>query len=276
MHTKAMTTLDSSLQFASLTQGTQAIELEYQRIAPERETAPLLVFLHEGLGSIAMWKDWPAQLCEQTGCSGLMYSRYGYGRSTPRPDNSPKEPDYLHEQSLEVLPQLLEQLGEDGKKRPIVLVGHSDGGSIALLAASGFSDKLQGIVVMAPHLFVEDISLRGILVAREAYEQGFLRERLGRYHDDVESAFWGWNATWTDPRFRDWNIEEDVSRITCPILAIQGMDDEYGTLEQIRRIKELVPHTELLELEQCGHLPYRDKEAQVNQAIMDFLKRTAR
>lgn len=269
----AMTTRDSSLQFANLTQGTQAIRLEYQWIFPERSTAPLLVFLHEGLGSITMWKDWPAQLCEQTGCSGLMYSRYGYGRSTPRQEHGPKTPDYLHEQSLEVLPQLLEQLGEDGQRRPIVLVGHSDGGSIALLAASGFSDKLQGIVVMAPHLFVEEISLRGILVAREAYEQGFLRERLARYHEDVESAFWGWNRTWTAPQFRDWNIEEDVSRITCPILAIQGVDDEYGTLEQIRRIKERVPHTELLELEQCGHLPYRDKEEQVNQAIKTFLER---
>ncbi len=264
------------MQFASLTQGTQAIELEYQRIYPERETAPLLVFLHEGLGSIAMWKNWPAQLCEHTGCSGLMYSRYGYGRSTPRPDNRPKTPDYLHEQALDVLPQLLQHLGEDGQKRPIVLVGHSDGGSIALLAASGFGEKLQGIVVMAPHLFVEDISLRGILVAREAYEQGFLRERLARYHDDVESAFWGWNATWTEPEFRDWNIEQEVSRIPCPVLAIQGGDDEYGTLEQIRRIKQLVPHTELLELEQCGHLPYRDKETQVNQAIAEFLQQTAR
>ena len=270
-----MTTLDTSLQFASLTQGGHAIRLEYQWIRPERRDAPLLVFLHEGLGSISMWKDWPAQLCDQTGCSGLMYSRYGYGRSTPRSEHGPKAPDYLHEQSLDVLPQLLDQLGEDGR-RPLVLVGHSDGGSIALLAASGFSDRLQGIVVMAPHLFVEDISLRGILVAREAYEQGFLRERLARYHDDVESAVWGWNRTWTEPSFRDWNIEDDVRRITCPILAIQGVDDEYGTLEQIRRIRELVPHTELLELEQCGHLPYKDQTERVNQAIQDFLERTRR
>lgn len=266
-----MTTLDTSLQFASLTQGGQAIQLEYQWIRPELRDAPLLVFLHEGLGSISMWKDWPAQLCEQAGCSGLMYSRYGYGRSTPRSEHGPKAPDYLHKQALEVLPQLLEQLGEEGQ-RPVVLVGHSDGGSIALLAASGFGDRLQGIVTMAPHLFVEDISLRGILVARDAYEQGFLRERLARYHDDVESAFWGWNRTWTEPAFRDWNIEAEVAKITCPILAIQGVDDEYGTLEQIRRIRALVPHTELLELEQCGHLPYRDQQDKVNQAIVDFLR----
>jgi pimeloyl-ACP methyl ester carboxylesterase len=231
-------------------------------------TAPLLVFLHEGLGSLAMWKDFPARLCAAAGCRGLVFSRPGYGRSTPRAADETWGVDFMHRQAFEVLPALLRALsiGE-----PYWLFGHSDGGSIALLHAARFADQVAGAIVLAPHIFVEDLSVASIEQARTAYEQGDLKKGLAKYHDDPDSAFWGWNRIWLDPAFRRWRIGPAVQQLRCPLLAVQGIDDEYGTLEQIRGIKRLAPHTQLLELPACGHSPHRDQPEALIEAVASFL-----
>jgi pimeloyl-ACP methyl ester carboxylesterase len=247
------------------------LRLEYRWIAHERRDAPLLVFLHEGLGSIAIWRDWPEKVCAAAGCRGLMYSRYGYGQSTPRPAEEKLTPDYLHEQAHEVLPALLAALGVDAEADKPVFYGHSDGGSIALLYASRYPQAVAGIAVAAPHIFVEDVTIEGICQARELYLATDLRGKLARYHADVDSAFWGWNDAWLDPAFRDWNIEDEVRGIRCPVLTMQGEGDQYGTMEQIRGIARLAPQTRLLEIPACGHTPHKDQPAIVSQALVDFM-----
>lgn len=232
----------------------QPLRLEVERIGAACAAAPTVVFLHEGLGSVAMWKGFPAAFCAANGCAGLVYSRHGYGRSTPKPDGEHWAPDFMHAQAFEVLPALLAQLGIE---RPW-LFGHSDGGSIALLHASRF--PVAGVVAVAPHLFVEAVSIASIEQARVAFEAGDLRRGLAKYHDDPGSAFRGWNDVWLSPAFRSWNIEAEVATITAPVLAVQGENDEYGSLDQIRAIARLIPeNTRLLELADCGHSPHRDQ-----------------
>ncbi len=247
------------------------MRLECQWIGSAGPQAPLLVFLHEGLGSVSMWKDWPRQVCEAAGCRGLVHSRYGYGRSTPRPAQEKWPVDFMHAQAREVLPALLLALGVDARRDKPVLFGHSDGGSIALLYAAMHPDAVAGIVVAAPHILIEEKTLASIEQARQAYLETDLRARLGRHHADADSAFWGWNDVWLAPAFRAWSIEEYLPRIACPVLAIQGVDDEYGTLAQIRGIRRLAPQTELLELPGCGHTPHRDQSARVIQAVAGFV-----
>ncbi|WP_409558427.1 alpha/beta fold hydrolase [Achromobacter sp.] len=246
------------------------MRLECQWIAPERN-APLVVFLHEGLGSVSMWKDWPRRVCDEAGCRGLVYSRYGYGRSTARPLREEWPVDFMHQEAQEALPALLKALGVDARTDKPVLFGHSDGGSIALLYAAMHPDAVAGVVAAAPHIFVEDVSVSSIGMARQAYVESDLRARLGRHHHDVDSAFWGWNDIWLKPAFRAWNIEDYLSRIACPVLAIQGVDDEYGTLAQVRGIRRRAPQTELLEIPDCGHSPHRDQPATVVQAVARFV-----
>lgn len=241
--------------------------LEYQWVGSGDASRPVVVFLHEGLGSVAMWKDFPQRFCDEHGLRGLVYSRYGYGASTPRPEHERWAPDFMHRQAREVLPALLSALGIE---RPW-LFGHSDGGSIALLHAASFAEHLRGVIVLAPHIFVEDISVTSIAAAREAYLSQGMRERLARYHADVDSAFWGWNAIWLDPAFRDWNIEAELARISCPVLAIQGEDDEYGTLEQVYGIARKVPQAEVLVLPRCGHSPHRDQPAALSREAGRFI-----
>ena len=249
------------------------VRIEHAWIAPGRRTRPLVVFLHEGLGSLAMWRDFPQRLCDAAGCRGLVYSRPGYGRSTPRAAEEAWALDFMHRQAHEVLPALLRALGVDSASDPPWLFGHSDGGSIALLYAARFGAAVAGAVVVAPHILVEDLSVSSIEQARRAYRQGDLRARLARYHDDPDSAFWGWNAIWLHPPFRDWTIEDEIAAITCPLLAVQGLDDEYGTLEQIRGIARRVPGTELLVLEACGHSPQRDQPQRLIEAAAAFIAR---
>jgi pimeloyl-ACP methyl ester carboxylesterase len=247
--------------------------LEAQRIAGNAAKGTI-VFLHEGLGSVAMWRSFPAQVCAATGCAGLVYSRQGYGQSSPAA--RPLLPTYMHYEAWEVLPALLAQLGID---QPILL-GHSDGGTIALLYASRFATR--SCIVMAPHLFVEDVSLRSIAAARVAYETGDLRGKLAKFHNDVDGAFWQWNDVWLSDAFRSFNIEAECAQITCPVLAIQGVDDPYGTMAQIDALKgslssENSPQSkylllrQLLKLEQCGHSPQRDQAARVISAVTEFL-----
>jgi pimeloyl-ACP methyl ester carboxylesterase len=215
-----------------------------------------------------MWRDFPSRLCEAIGACGLVYSRPGYGRSTPRAAEEAWDLDFMHRQAHEVLPALLRALGVD---EPPWLLGHSDGGSIALLYAARFPTA--GAVVLAPHIMVEDLSVSSIEKARVAYLETDLREKLARYHDDPDSAFWGWNRIWLHPPFREWSIEDEIATIACPLLAVQGLDDEYGTLEQIRGISRRVPRTELLELPACGHSPHRDQPDTLIAATSDFFRR---
>ncbi|MEY4645883.1 MAG: hypothetical protein RLZZ596_2714 [Pseudomonadota bacterium] len=266
--------VDSSIEFATIAWRGQAIRIEYGWISPERVQAPLMVFLHEGLGSLAMWKDFPQQLCDALGCRGLVWSRPGYGRSTPRAPQEVWQADFMHRQAYEVMPALLQALGL-GEQDKVWLFGHSDGASIALLYAARYTQQVTGVIALAPHIFVEDLSLASIEKARHTYQSTDLRQRLARYHDDPDSAFWGWNRAWLDPGFRAWSIEAEVARLRCPVLAIQGEDDEYGTMEQIRGIARLVQDCELLALAHCAHSPQRDQPQQVMAAVTDFFQRNS-
>jgi pimeloyl-ACP methyl ester carboxylesterase len=177
----------------------------------------------------------------------------------------------LHRQAIDVLPALLLALGLDTLAKPPWLFGHSDGGSIALLHAARFPERVAGAIVLAPHIFVEDLSVRSIAQAREAYLNADLRQRLARYHDYPDSAFWGWNDIWLDPAFRNWRIDAELSAICCPMLAVQGLDDEYGTLAQIEGIAAAVRGAELLALPDCGHSPQRDQPQALIRAAGAFI-----
>ena len=261
------------VHFVELPWGGRRVRIEVQRIAPARprEHPPTLVFLHEGLGSVAMWRGFPQKVCDAVGAAGIVYSRPGYGRSTPRDTHERWGLDFMHRQAHELLPALLDALQVDRDRRPPWLIGHSDGGSIALLHAARFAQRVAGVVAMAPHLFVEDVSIASIQQARHHYEHTDLRQRLARYHDDPDSAFWGWNDVWLDPPFAQWNIEAEIASIRCPLMAMQGLDDEYGTIEQIRAITRAVPHTVLVELPSCGHAPHREQPLRVIDEIARFI-----
>lgn len=247
--------------------------IEYAWVGNPDPAAPLMVFLHEGLGSLSMWRDFPARLCAAIGFRGLVYSRPGYGQSTPRPATEAWTPRFMHDQALTVLPALLAALGTDTARTPPWLFGHSDGGSIALLHAAHCPGKVAGLVVLAPHILVEDISVTSIELARQAYLNTDLKTRLARHHADPDSAFWGWNDVWLSSAFRSWDIRAELATITCPVLAVQGLDDEYGTLAQIRGIQAQTPHTRLLELPACGHSPHKDQPQAVIDAVGAFVAR---
>ncbi len=249
------------------------VRIEFQRIVPERDraAAPLLVFLHEGLGSVAMWREFPQRLCDAAGVHGLVYSRPGYGRSTPRASDEHWGIDFMHRQAYEVLPALLRALRIDDTQRPLWLLGHSDGGSIALLHAARHPQQVAGVVVMAPHVSVEPKALHAIEQALLDFEFTNLPGRLSRHHADVDSAFRGWNDIWLHPSFKTWNIEDEVARIRCSLLALQGVDDEYGTLDQIHALARRLPHARLVELTACGHSPHRDQPERVIAEVTRFI-----
>ena len=253
-------------RYAGIAWGTRSARIEYEWVG---EGARTIVFLHEGLGSCAMWRDFPAKLCAALGMRGLVYSRPGYGKSTPRSADERWQPDFMHRQAHEVLPAFLDAIGVGG---PVWLYGHSDGGSIALLFAAKFPARTAGLIVAAPHIFVEDLSVASIEKTRLAYLETDLRDKLGRYHDDVDSAFWGWNDIWLHPPFRGWNIEGEMAAITAPVLAVQGLDDEYGTMAQVNGIAKAVKHAQLLVLADCGHSPHRDQPEEVIRAAVEFVR----
>jgi pimeloyl-ACP methyl ester carboxylesterase len=238
------------------------IQIEYQWLRPERAQRPLVVFLHEGLGSVSMWRDFPREFCEAGDYRGLVFSRYGYGRSTPRPHGEKWGVDFMHRQAREALPALFDalEIGPGRRHGKPWLLGHSDGGSIALIYGASFAQAVAGITVLAPHIVVEDLSVRSIAATRQAYLETDLRQRLARHHADVESAFWGWNDIWLDPDFRHWDLRPLLSGLRCPVLAVQGEDDEYGTMAQIEGIHRYAPQTTLLKLARCGHSPHRDQK----------------
>lgn len=251
----------------------QRIAIEHRWLGRPRSerSAPLIVFLHEGLGSVSMWREFPAQLCEAAGARGLVFSRPGYGASTTLDPEPAWTPAFLHEQAWELLPALFDALGVDGAQDRPWLLGHSDGGSIALLYAARHARRIAGAVLLAPHILVEDLSVASIAAARDAYRDTDLRERLARHHEDVDRAFGRWNRIWLDPAFRSWNIADEIAAIRCPLLAVQGLDDEYGTLAQVHGIAERVPGTEVLVLPQCGHSPHRDQPEALIAAASRFI-----
>jgi pimeloyl-ACP methyl ester carboxylesterase len=248
--------------------------LEVVRIdGPPQSTRSPLVFLHEGLGSVAMWRSregfWPAQVCAATGRAGVVYSRRGYGHSSGITDvrgSNRLAPDYMHQEAWQVLPELLDALEVE---RP-VLIGHSDGGTIALLHAA--RHPVSACVVMAPHVMVEDVSIAAIQAAREAYAHGHLRERLSKFHQDVDCAFWQWNDVWLSPGFRPFDIRNLCRSISDPVLALQGVDDAYGTLAQIEEIAPASGRIERHALANCGHSPHRDQAQQTLALIDAFLR----
>ena len=247
--------------------------IEYQWLAPDRTAAPVMVFLHEGLGSLAMWKDFPQRLCDAAGMRGLVFSRSGYGRSTPREAGEVWPVDFMLGQARDFLPAFFAAVGLPPSARPW-LFGHSDGGSIALIHAAMFSDRLAGLIVVAPHLFVEDVSIASIRQTREQFIAGpELHDGLAKYHDDPESAFWGWNDVWLDPNFKSGDIVPLLGSIRCPVLAVQGIDDHYGTMAQIESIALGVPQAELVKLPSCGHSPQRDQPQALIDCVSAFVDR---
>ncbi len=221
--------------------------------------------LHEGLGSVALWRDFPQRLCAATKRRVLAYSRLGYGRSDAL--TGPRRVDFMHAEALYVLPELLDHL----EVRESVLFGHSDGGSIALIHAARAGRPVAAVIVLAPHVYVERYSLDQIAAARRDYLDGALRAKLVRFHDPVDSAFWGWNDIWLHPDFAAWNIEPLLPEVACPLLAIQGVDDEYGTMAQLDRIERGARNVRRLELTPCGHAPHRDQPEAVLAATAKFL-----
>ena len=247
------------------------IRHEVQLINPEDTSAPLLVFLHEGLGSVSAWRDFPARACAALACRGLVYSRYGYGQSTPRPHDEAWPPSYLHDQAHQVLPALFRALGIDTKASPPILFGHSDGGTIALLYAARFHQDVAGIIVAAPHIFVEDMTLDSLKAVRELYRVTDMRQKLAKLHADPDSAFGGWNDAWLNPAFRSFNIEAEISTIRCPVLAIQGERDEYASMAQVDGIGACVPTAQVLALPKVGHSPHKDATEALLNAMNPFI-----
>jgi pimeloyl-ACP methyl ester carboxylesterase len=241
--------------------------LETLWIGREQSGRPVIVMLHEGLGSAALWKDFPEQLVAGTGCAVLLYSRYGHGNSDKLLEKRPVA--FMHYEGEVVLPELLDKLAIP---RPILL-GHSDGGSISIVFAGKYPERPRALILEAPHVFVEDLSVASITQAKVNYETTDFREKLSRYHAHVDATFWGWNDIWLDPDFRAWNIEEYLAAIRCPVLCLQGELDEYGTVAQVEAIKAQAPQTEIAMLPECKHSPHRDQAKQTLERMVEFVAR---
>jgi pimeloyl-ACP methyl ester carboxylesterase len=246
----------------------RALEIEHVWIQRELKDAPLIVFLHDGLGSISMWRNFPQLLCERLGCRGLMFSRYGYGHSSWRSGDEQWGAEFLQVQATELIPAFLRALGV---REPLWLYGQSDGGSIALMMAALRPVDIAGVVVTAPHTFIEFITAKGIADAREAFMQGDLRRGLAKHHRDPDAVMQGWGNSWLAPSARDWSIVPLLSRIRCPLLAMQGEHDHYGSMEQIRIIARQAPQARLLEIENCGHISHQDRPELVLHAAANFV-----
>lgn len=244
-------------------------QLEYRHLGPSPDRAPTFVLLHEGLGCVGLWLDFPERLAQATGAGVFVYSRAGYGASTPV--TLPRPLTYMHHEALQVLPRLLDAIGfERG-----VLLGHSDGGSIAAIHAGGVRDpRVKGISLIAPHFFTEDAGLTSIAKAGEMYRDGDLRPKLARWHTDVDNAFLGWNGAWLDPGFRAWNLTEYLPGIACPVQVMQGDADIYGTYAQVQVVKDMVPGSvDVVRIPGIGHSPHREAPDVACTAAADFYQR---
>ncbi len=262
--------MNDDIDFIDIDWEDRLVRIEYRWI-DATSSKPLIVFLHEGLGSVAMWKDFPDRLCRAAQCRGLVYSRTGYGASTPRCHGEKWAVDFMHRQAHMVLPALLDALQIDTTVNRPWLFGHSDGASIAMLYAAAYPAAAAGVIALAPHIMVEDLSIRSIEKAREIYLTTDLKQKLGRYHLDPDSAFWGWNDIWLLGAFRDWNIEEEIASIQCPLLAVQGFDDEYGTLRQVDGIVQQLAQARVVKLADCGHSPHRDQPRELLRVVAEFI-----
>ncbi len=244
-------------------------DLEYRMIGPAPDDAPTIVMLHEGLGCAALWGDFPDRLQASTGAGVLVYSRAGYGTSTPV--TLPRPLDYMHIEALEILPELLDKIGF----RRGMLLGHSDGASIAAIYAGGVQDhRVRAVAMIAPHFVVEDISVTSIAELKTAYETTGLKAKLARWHRDVDNAFYGWNGAWLDPKFRGWDISEYLAYIRVPVAILQGADDQYGTIRQIEIAQEeCYCPVEVTMIPGAGHSPYREAPEATLNAISEFAER---
>lgn len=241
------------------------VELEARWVGPPPDGGPTLVFLHEGLGSITQWRDTPEKIANAVGRPGLVYARQGYGNSTPV--TLPRPVTYMHDEARRLPEVLAAALVSDA-----ILVGHSDGASIALIAAGAGHVSPRALVLIAPHVFVEDVSIASITAAADAFTSGDLRGKLARHHADVSGAFWGWNRAWLDPAFRAWNLEAFLPAITAPTLIVQGTEDEYGTARQAEAIRHGVAGPVRVELVPgAGHAPFRDAPDLVHVQIAAFV-----
>jgi pimeloyl-ACP methyl ester carboxylesterase len=247
-------------------------DLEYRMIGPSPADAPTIVMLHEGLGSVGLWGDFPDKLQAATGAGVFVYSRAGYGASSPV--TLPRRLDYMHVEALDVLPKLLDAIGFRGG----LLVGHSDGASIASIYAGSHQDhRVQGIALIAPHFVVEDISVKSIAEIKTAYETTNLREKLSRWHKDVDNAFYGWNGAWLDPKFREWDISEYLAYVRVPIAILQGVNDQYGTMRQAEIAQdECYCPVDVSVIQGAGHSPHRDAPESTLQVVAEFAKAALR
>ena len=243
--------------------------IAYEWVGDKKSGKPTLVFLHEGLGSIRQWRDFPEKVAAATGCRALVYDRYGYGQSDVLSERK-RTVQFMHDEALRALPDLLRALRVENP----VLIGHSDGASIALIHA-GTEHAVRGVVAMAPHVFIEPLCLKSIDVAAEQFEKTDFAQKLGRYHRDARKTFYGWADVWLDKNFTTWDIRDDyLPNVSCPVLAIQGYDDIYGTMAQLDEIKRCVKGPcELLKLENCGHSSFRDRPTETLSAVEKFIKR---
>jgi pimeloyl-ACP methyl ester carboxylesterase len=261
--------IDGSYSQESCSLTADGHRLKAVRIEPlHRHRSPVLIFLHEGLGSISMWRSFPADLCVETGCPGVVYERWGHG-SSDRLTTKPPNHQYLHDEALRSLPEVLRKCADDD----VILIGHSDGGSIALIYAAVHPERVRGIITEAAHVFVEDVTVKGIRDAVESYETSDLRERLERHHGaNTERMFRRWAQTWLSSEFRQWNIEEYLPGVTAPLFAIQGEDDQYGTPAQLDAITGQVsgPVREWL-VPECGHIPHHDARDVVLEEMKRFI-----
>jgi pimeloyl-ACP methyl ester carboxylesterase len=246
--------------------------LEYRFAGPQPDKAPSLVLLHEGLGCVGLWNDFPDRLADATGTGVFVYSRAGYGKSSPV--GLPRPLSYMHDEARDTLPKLLDAIGFQRG----LLIGHSDGASIAAIYAGSHQDhRVGGLVLIAPHFFTEDPGIASIVEARKAYETGDLRARLARWHDDVDNAFKGWNGAWLDPQFRKWDITEFLAYIRVPVLIVQGEDDQYGTVKQTEVAQqECYCPVEVALLPGARHSPQREAPEPTLKAVADFVARTLR
>jgi pimeloyl-ACP methyl ester carboxylesterase len=246
--------------------------LEYRWLAPSSADAPTIVMLHEGLGSVGLWSDSPEKLQAATGAGIFLYSRAGYGQSSPV--TLPRPLDYMHREALDVLPKVLDAIGF---KRGLLL-GHSDGASIAAIYAGSHQDhRLQGIALIAPHFIVEDISVKSIAEIKTAYETTDLKAKLARWHNDVDNAFYGWNGAWLDPQFRSWDISEYLAYIRVPVMVLQGADDQYGTMRQVEIAQEeCYCPVDLKVILGAGHSPHREAPGATLDAIAEFAEAALR
>jgi len=243
--------------------------LEYRCIGPAPEDAPTLVLLHEGLGCVALWRDFPQKLADVTGLGVFVYSRAGYGQSDPV--ELPRPLDFMTREAVDVLPRVLDAMGI-GKA---VLIGHSDGASIAAIHGGQVRDpRIAGLVLMAPHFFTEEMGLTEIAKTREVYEQTDMAQRMGKYHRNPDNAFRGWNGVWLDPDFKSWNIAGVIDTIAVPVLALQGRDDQYGTLTQIDVIRDRIrAPLDVAILDDCRHSPQFEQPGQTLATVTDFVAR---